>query len=352
MTSDSNVVAAQLPQEIYDELYRFLSTAAAQGVRSLVIDCVAKTVTVDYLTAQDNGNDDSTPNNYLLTLISKKREGAWADIVYGTWKSRQYLDVSLQLAQSLIKEHLEDLLLSNFLIVDEGFLKTNMALYNKELEELGLAGKGYEERYCLLRNMVNLKAGRYILNEDIACKYYNRKGDQLPKDSLTKFVNFIVITSYIYEKFDGMAAPPDKLSDADTALLLRILNYTERVDWQKPATCDSAKLFIRTLFGDDTRYLKDTDREKTRTFRDFFKTGRAGQKTDRVDISMANIIGHLIQLQLIGGGLQDISKTVFGSIGQLNNINKGIRNEANRAFSEIVSFMDDYLHIIRCQTTS
>lgn len=73
--------------------------------------------------------------------------------------------------------------------------------------------------------------------------------------------------------------------------------------------------------------------------REFFKSGRG----ERVVISTANIVGYLMRHQLIGGGAQTISTTIFGDSEQVNNINKGKDGGASAAFKELEPLLDKYL---------
>jgi len=132
------------------------------------------------------------------------------------------------------------------------------------------------------------------------------------------------------------------LSSQDQALLKRILGYVSHGDWQMPATFDNVRAWLSTLFGGDTAGLDEEDVEKTRAFRDFFKGGRAGEDTDRVEVSMANILGYLMSYQLLAGGQKQISTEFFGNDGQVNNINKGKNGEGSQAFKNLIPLMDKY----------
>ena len=138
------------------------------------------------------------------------------------------------------------------------------------------------------------------------------------------------------------ADTPIELSEADQALLQRLLAYVDRGDWQAPATADRVKLYIRTLFGDDPVHLEADHREATRSFRAFFKGGRAGEHTDRVAVSMANVVGYLMQYQLIAGGQQAVSRALFGDDSQVNNLNKGRNGEGSRAFRQLIPLLEAY----------
>ena len=119
----------------------------------------------------------------------------------------------------------------------------------------------------------------------------------------------------------------ETLSEKDKVLLNRLLNYVEKADWQNPANSENIKVFITKLF-------------ENRDFRDFFKEGR-GAKTDREEVSMANILGYLKRCNLLAGTPTSISKDVFGN-DQVNNINKGINLDGNQNFKELLPLMDKH----------
>lgn len=132
------------------------------------------------------------------------------------------------------------------------------------------------------------------------------------------------------------------LSTEDQTLLDRILGYVDCGDWQQPATADNVRLFLSTMFGGDMAKLDDEDAEKTRLFRSFFKDGRAGKDTGRVEVSMANILGYLMRNQLLDGSPTRVSNDFFGSDKLVNNINKGKKGEASQAFNSLIPLMDKY----------
>ncbi len=131
------------------------------------------------------------------------------------------------------------------------------------------------------------------------------------------------------------------LSSQDQELLEEILAYVEKGNWQHPATAENVSCFLRTLFGAEIARIDHEDIEKTKMFRDFFRRGR-GRNGERVEVSMANIIGYLMKHDLLCGGPQQISEEFFGNYYQVNNINKGKNGEGNMTFRNIIPLMDKY----------
>ena len=101
-----------------------------------------------------------------------------------------------------------------------------------------------------------------------------------------------------------------------------------------------------TLFGFLPEKLQDDDFAETKKFRDFFKGGRSGSRTDRLEVSLANLLGYLLRFGLLAGGQQKISEDFFGNRVQINNINKGRNNNASQDFKNLEPLLDKYRMII------
>lgn len=136
------------------------------------------------------------------------------------------------------------------------------------------------------------------------------------------------------------------LSETDQALHRRLLEYVENGDWQAPATLDKVKLWISTLFGTIPDKLNAAEQGDAMKFRNFFKGGRSGSKSDRVIVSMANILGYLIRYGYLAGGPQMTSEVFFNCREQVNNINKGRDNNASQDFKNLEPFLDKYRKLI------
>lgn len=131
-----------------------------------------------------------------------------------------------------------------------------------------------------------------------------------------------------FEEWMNSENDDTSLSDSDQKLLKKLCSFIDRGNWQYPATNQNVRTFITELF-------------KIRDFRDFFKVGNGGQ-SGREIISMANIIGYLKNYSLLTEQPKKLSKTFFGHDDQVNNINKGMNQDGNSKYKELLPLLDEY----------
>lgn len=216
--------------------------------------------------------------------------------------------------------------------------------------------KGMENSYDLMQKIINVSSDDNLFDFEYAAEGHVRFYDALNQDNVDLALELILRHNLIrcetfpdlrlqYENWLNPEKTVETMSETDKAILGRLLEYVRNCDWQSPATDKNVSKWMRTLFGCNDEELEPIDVESAKLFRDFFKSGRGGGN-DRVEISMANILGFLMRYQLIVGGQQQISTSVFGSNDQKGNINKGRDGNASKAFENLESFMTKYLEKI------
>lgn len=315
-----------LGEEVFDCLDRFFCIASAHGVRSVTLDCVCRKVHVELHPQAEC--EKGGPEGYLRSLMEAYKSDK-ASATVALWKRQQFVEPTVALYQKFIGKQLEIVLKSSFIVLDEWLPTDNYSKYAEELLQWELAGRNYELSYCLLRQLMKLDGGRFVVDEAVTGRYLELRSEKLTQESIQCFFCFVQLCELVYAEMDRLADTQEVLSEADQKLLARLLGYAERCDWQCPATCENVQAFIKEMF-------------KLKAFREFFKGGRAGEDTDRVEVSMANIVGYMMSCQLLAGGQKQISTELFGHDSQVNNINKGKSGEGSQAFKNLIPLMDKY----------
>ena len=300
----------------------FFDIASAHGMESLTLNCSSRKMSAKF------EGEEIDPVVYYHSVEDDCKIGDWAKGLYAMWKRKQFVKPTAARYQKLISRQLESVLRSGFLILDEWTPTEDASRYTDELTSWGLSDGNYDDRYYLLRQMVTFENNRLVVDEEVTGRYLLSRSEQLTQESIKCFFRFIQLCRIVYDEMDKQVAPTDALSDVDETLLERLLRYVGRADWQTPATTDNVRQWIQEMF-------------QRRDFRDFFKGGRGGQNTDRVEVSMANILGYMMSYQLVAGGQKQMSLDVFGNDQQVNNINKGKNHDGSEAFKALLPVMDD-----------
>jgi len=333
-------LAEALGEKLFNYLDRFFGIASNHGVKSVTLDCITRKVNVEL--HQQVESEEGDPEVYLRNLMEVYKSDNKARAIFALWKRQQFVKPTVALYQKFIGRQLEIVLKSGFLLLDEWLPTDDFSTYAEELTRWELAGRNYEFTYCLLRQLMNLEQGRFVIDEVVTGRYLESRSEKLTQESMKCFFCFVQLCELVYSEMDRLADTKETLSPQDQTILSRLLDFVSHGDWQSPATCENVRAWLSTLFGGDTARLDKEDVEGTRAFRDFFKGGKAGADTDRVQVSMANILGYLMSYQLLSGGQKQISTEFFGNDGQVNNINKGRNGEARQAFRDLIPLMDKY----------
>lgn len=259
------------------------------------------------------------------------------------WQARHYGGITELDYREKANVELCALLKSDILTPDEDLInKEKLMQASAELEEMNLP-VSYASKYALLSDLLKKKDGLFSFADMQRLNMYlNDNEDCISRNGINALIRFKFAMEFLSQHLCKEDQKEIILSSQDEALLKRILDYVPRGDWQMPATVDNVSLFLTTLFGGNMVILDKEDREMTRSFREFFKGGRAGEDTDRVEVSVANIIGYLKSYQLLAGGQKQISTDFFGYDIQVNNINKGKNGESSQAFIDLFPLMDKY----------
>ena len=292
--------------------------------------------------------EDAEPNVHgsLLAAYESETEGMKREwqANFERWQKRHYGAITRADYQERADIELRELLNSAFLMPEDDMLnKEKLAKATAELEKKNLPVV-HAAKYALMCDLLKNENGIFSFDETDRLELYIEDNEfNISKKNVVALLRFKFamnyLTPYLHEETQDEQT---YLSTQDQALQKRILGYVSHGDWQMPATFDNVRAWLSTLFGGDTAGLDEEDVEKTRAFRDFFKGGRAGEDTDRVELSMANILGYLMSYQLLAGGQKQISTEFFGNDGQVNNINKGKNGEGSQAFKNLIPLMDKY----------
>lgn len=329
----------------YGEMERFFALAKEQGVETVSIDCRNRTVNVSFgVDKRDDANVVSKGGNAHLehykVMRAKFFDKERCEKELKRQKDNALSDLTRSQLLHIIGEHLGRLMGSSFLITEDCYFEPEQLAVAEQLDRWGITREGNEEKFALLCQMLTLTEDRLEVNEQVAGKYMFTRNDSLKPLDMKLFFRFVGICDEVHREVRILADNSLlQLSDADRLILKRVCAFLKKGDWQQPATSENVRLLICTLFGDDTKLLDAEDKGETRKVREFFKSGRG----ERVVISTANIVGYLMRHQLIGGGAQTISTTIFGDSEQVNNINKGKDGGASAAFKELEPLLDKYL---------
>lgn len=334
-----------LTDNFFGEMERFFTLAKEQGVEKVCIDCRNRTVNVSF-SAEGKRTDVATASQggnahleHYKVMYAKFMEEKRCEEELQRMKDDALTDPTRSQLLHLISTHLERLLRSDFLITDNCYFESEQLAVAEQLDRWGIKREGNEQKYALLCQMLTLTEDQLEVKKQVVGKYMFTRNDSIKPRDMKLFFRFVGICGVVHGELQQLADNSFLLlSDADRSIIKRVCALLKKGDWQEPATYESVKLLICTLFGDETKLLDAEDKVMTRKVREFFKTGRG----ERVVISTANIVGYLMRYQLIGGGALAISKAIFGDAEQVNNINKGKDGGASAAFVELEPLFDKY----------
>lgn len=317
-----------LGEAVWSGLESFFALAREHGVSSVTLDCVKRKVNVDFNTDTEPEEDDGGDEHYRKVRKDCNMQKTAKGIIGGC--RRQILNNPTEVHyQKIIRQQLEKVLDCSFLIVNEWTCDDSTRVAD-ELSFWNLNDMGYEEKYAVLREMMNLVHNRFVVNEMAVGRYLSLYGESLTQSDTKVFFCFVELCQLVYEKMDELQGVTQGLSAQDKQLFSRLMNYIGKADWQTPATREKAEQFFTELFRDTA-------------FRCFFKEGRSGSAADRVEVSMANILGYLMRWDLLPGSKTKLCMEVFGNENNVNNINKGFKggNVASQPFLAIEPLMDE-----------
>lgn len=196
------------------------------------------------------------------------------------------------------------------------------------------------------------------------CKYKNTQKDIYHQYAdyyldelavLTCLLREYVREHYLFKVYDEMErifytsfikvmskAPVDnegQLSEDQLHTLDRILDWTRRIDWTKPANTDKVELLMKTLLGADRSKLSSFDCNNINLLWDALKKTRG----DGVAVVFQNILGRIKNKSLLKGNMKGMCSPLFDNPTPENNINKGATGKVNKHVKEVIDFVDRYI---------
>jgi len=292
-------------------------------------------ITIDVKAGKvDLSFEDAEPKGCgsLLAVHEKETEYLKSEWLaeFEKWQKRHYSGITCEDYQERSVIELKELLNSSFLMPEiDSLNKDKLAKASAELEKMNLPVE-QAPKYALLCDLLDAEDGIFSFADTQRLELYLADCEySISKKAVVAFVRFKYVMELISPYLCKNENDSASISSQDQALLKRILDYVPCGEWRMPATCDNVRLFFTELM-------------ENAEFRDFFKDGRAGSETDRVEVSLANILGYLMSYQLLAGGQKQISTDFFGYDIQVNNINKGKNGEGSQTFKNLIPLMDKY----------
>lgn len=133
-----------------------------------------------------------------------------------------------------------------------------------------------------------------------------------------------------------------ELSEADKVELKEMQEILSKGRWNIPASKTKAAAFVEVLYGAKPEQLDSEDIELSTEFRKFFRVGKGSRYFSRLQVSVANVIGYLMECGYLDKSPQQLSKDFFANEGNKNNINKGKEGLRSETFNKLIPFMDKY----------
>lgn len=338
----------ELNENLFSAFEELFAMADSHSVEAVYIDCQNRNVKVDFLSHSDEQNEDgqicSDAVAYYDMMLAKYRDDEKVTRDFEQWKMRLLKDPTDSQYRQFVGRQVDMLLGSDFLVLDEWMTTDDDSMTLSELEGWGLASARFGDRYCLLRQMVDLRSGRFCIDRGAVGKYFITRGDQMTNRGMRRFFHFVLMCEAVYADIDQRRRAEGKtakepLSRFRQTILDRLLAFAAKGDWLAPATVGGVQEYLRTVLGEGERVLTEDDSKLSSVLWNMLEQGRG---EDRVVLVMQNLIGYFVSRGWLASGSPRLNLAFFGTQDNYSNIDKGNpqSNNLSQKFLQVLPLLN------------
>lgn len=212
---------------------------------------------------------------------------------FEVWKFKHLDDVTEEELQERVYKELATLLKTDFL--QENYLDVSTSKRKKAMQELENmeieATESMVNRYTLLRDMMKVEQGRFVVKKAATGRYVQQVKDSLSYNSQKAFIRFATMLKLIYAEMDLMKQPE---VDEETGFVSTLtgalateqaMKYWKRLRQQK--FVDQHYMLLETTTRQQVMYIAETFAEKLelktkwKTFEDFWGINNLAQEKNK-----------------------------------------------------------------------
>ena len=263
-------------------------------ISQIVLDVVHGRVTVTR--KEVTPLDDETASGlkvyqYMENVVAEAK-ALW-EKDFEVWKFKHLDDVTEEELQERVYKELATLLKTDFL--QENYLDVSTSKRKKAMQELENmeieATESMVNRYTLLRDMMKVEQGRFVVKKAATGRYVQQVKDSLSYNSQKAFIRFATMLKLIYAEMDLMKQPevdeePGFVSTLTGALATeQAMKYWKRLRQQK--FVDQHYMLLETTTRQQVMYIAETFAEKLelktkwKTFEDFWGINNLAQEKNK-----------------------------------------------------------------------
>lgn len=358
-----------LGSRFFEEMERFFALAQGCGVAEVSIDCASRRVSLRMAGAAASGAKDGScyeaaagakcgscydgaASGALLGAAPGAKDGSggagsYFDMLQGRfwskvaskaqnglerWKGNLLKEPTVEMYKNFLNAEVKKLLDSGFLKVEDWVHTDEDLCVARELKGFGIKDEdeeAYRERYGLLRQLLDLKNGRFVVNEKVVSRYLSSRSEVLTDRAMSAFFLFLCYCKLVYAEMDMLMVPESKeLGMRRTMIVQQLLCYVEKGDWLAPATVEKIQQFLREALGLTDRTFTPEEQAMSDTLWGLLKSGRG----DPVKVTMQKLIAYFVSRGWLTKGSPTLNETFFGTADGYTNIDKG--NPSNPAIQE------------------
>jgi len=212
---------------------------------------------------------------------------------FEVWKFKHLDDVTEEELQYRVVQELLLLLKSDFL--QENYIELTTSKCRKARQELAAMDVEPEEsivnRYALLRDMVKMEQGRFVVKKPTTGRYVQQVKDSLSLNSKKAFIRFATMLKLIYAELDTMNQPEEDDDAESTTRLTGVLaselamKYWKRLRQQK--FVDQHYMLLDSTTRQQAMYIAEAFAEKLglktkwKSFEDFWGINNLAQEKNK-----------------------------------------------------------------------
>lgn len=263
-------------------------------ISQIVLDVVHGRVTVTR--KEVTPLDDETASGlkvyqYMENVVAEAK-ALW-EKDFEVWKFKHLDDVTEEELQERVYKELATLLKTDFL--QENYLDVSTSKRKKAMQELENmeieATESMVNRYTLLRDMMKVEQGRFVVKKAATGRYVQQVKDSLSYNSQKAFIRFATMLKLIYAEMDLMKQPE---VDEETGFVSTLtgalateqaMKYWKRLRQQK--FVDQHYMLLETTTRQQVMYIAETFAEKLelktkwKTFEDFWGINNLAQEKNK-----------------------------------------------------------------------